>query len=148
IFGVLIVTGGRLADMFGRRRILFIGAAIFAFFSLLGGLAPNVGVLIACRALMGIGGAVMGPPLLGLIYAILPDSKAALAGGLVIGTAGLGNAAGPVLGGLLTESLSWRWILILNVPIAAVACAVTWRTVHVENPSDRTSIDYAGIATI
>jgi EmrB/QacA subfamily drug resistance transporter len=148
IFGVLIVTGGRLADMFGRRRCLFIGAAVFAAFSAIGGLAPNIGVLIACRALMGIGGALMWPAILGLVYAILPASRAGLAGGLVIGTAGLGNAAGPLLGGALTQALSWRWILFLNVPIALVACLVTWRTVHVAQQTDRDRIDYAGIATL
>lgn len=148
VFGVLIVSGGRLADMFGRRRVLFIGAAIFAFFSLLGGLAPNVGLLILCRALMGIGGALMWPAILGLIYEILPDDRAGLAGGLVIGTAGLGNAAGPLLGGFLTQEFSWRWILFLNVPIAAVACLVTWRTVPADHPTDRQRIDYAGIATL
>jgi EmrB/QacA subfamily drug resistance transporter len=148
IFGVLIITGGRLADMFGRRRILFIGAAIFAFFSFLGGLAPSVGVLIACRALMGIGGAMMWPAILGLVYAILPTARASLAGALVIGTAGVGNAAGPLLGGVLTQELSWRWILFLNLPIAAVACLVTWRTVHVANPAERNRIDYVGIACL
>jgi EmrB/QacA subfamily drug resistance transporter len=148
IFGVLIVTGGRLADMFGRRRILFIGAAIFALFSVLGGLAPNVGILIACRALMGIGGAMMWPAILGLVYAILPEDRASLGGALVIGTAGIGNAMGPMLGGALTDAFSWRWILFLNLPIAGIACLVTWRTVHVPNPTDRSRIDYGGIATI
>lgn len=148
VFGVLIVTGGRLADMFGRRRILFLGAGIFAFFSFLGALAPTPGLLIASRALMGIGGALMWPAILGLIYAILPESKASLAGALVIGTAGIGNAAGPMLGGFLTDALSWRWILFLNVPIAAVAVLVTWRTVHVPNPESRNRIDYLGIVTI
>jgi EmrB/QacA subfamily drug resistance transporter len=148
IFGVLIVTGGRLADMFGRRRILFIGAAIFAVFSVLGGLAPNVGILIACRALMGIGGAMMWPAILGLVYAILPEDRASLGGALVIGTAGIGNAMGPLLGGALTDAFSWRWILFLNLPIALIACLVTWQTVHVPNPSDRSRIDYGGIATI
>src|SRR3954452_5323313 len=64
VFGVLIVTGGRLADMFGRRRIFFIGTAIFAVFSVIGGMAPGVGVLLACRALMGVGGAMMWPAIL------------------------------------------------------------------------------------
>ena len=148
IFGVLIVTGGRLADMFGRRRMLFVGAALFAGFSLLGGLAPNVGVLIAARALMGIGGALMWPAILGLVYAILPTAKAGLAGGLVIGTAGIGNAAGPLLGGLLAGSVGWRWILLLNVPIAATAVGVTWLTVRVPQDNQRDRVDYAGVATI
>jgi MFS family permease len=87
VFGVLIVTGGRLADIFGRRRIFFLGAGLFAVFSVIGGLAPSVGVLLACRGLMGVGGAMMWPAILGVTYAILPQSKAGLAGGLVLGAA-------------------------------------------------------------
>ncbi len=127
IFGVLIVTGGRLADMFGRKRLFFIGAAIFALFSVLGGAAQDEIWLIVCRALMGIGGAIMWPAALGMTYDTLPEDKAGLAGGLIIGVAGFGNAAGPLLGGALTEALSWRAILYLNLPIAAIACFATWR---------------------
>ena len=76
VFGVLIVTGGRLADLYGRKRMFMIGATIFAVFSLIGGLMPTVELLIAGRALMGIGGAMMWPAILGMTYAILPDSKA------------------------------------------------------------------------
>ncbi len=148
VFGVLIVTGGRLADMLGRRRMLLVGAGIFGVFSLLGGAAPTIGVLLLARGLQGIGAALMWPATLGLLYAILPDSKADLAGGLVIGIAGLGNAAGPLVGGVLTQSLSWRWILLLNVPIAAVTCLVTLRTVPADRPTERGAVDYAGIAAI
>ncbi len=92
VFGVLIVTGGRLADMFGRRHAFFIGSAIFATFSVLGGLAPNVWILLACRFVMGMGGALMWPAVLGMTFSLLPRSKAGLAGGLVMGSAGFGNA--------------------------------------------------------
>ncbi len=148
IFGVFIVTGGRLADMFGRRRTLFIGAAIFVAFSTVGAAAPGIGVLIAARAAMGIGGALMWPAILGLVYAVLPERKAGFAGGLVIGVAGLGNAAGPLLGGALAGSVGWRWILILNIPIAGIATFVTWRLVHVAQDTDRARMDYLGIATL
>ena len=144
IFGVMIVPGGRLADMFGRLRILFIGAGIFAVFSLLGGFAPDVYTLIAARGLQGVGGALMWPAILGLIYQILPAAKAGLAGGLVIGVAGIGNATGPLLGGALTELASWRWILLINVPIALIAVLVTWRTVHVASPDQHGKVDYWG----
>jgi EmrB/QacA subfamily drug resistance transporter len=149
VFGVLIVTGGRLADMFGRRNIFFVGAAIFATFSLIGGLAPNIGVLLACRALMAVGGAMIWPAILGMTYAILPESKAGLAGGLILGAAGFGNAVGPMLGGFLTDSFSWRWVFFVNVPIAGFAALVTWRAVHVAEPvtTDR-RIDYRGIACL
>jgi EmrB/QacA subfamily drug resistance transporter len=148
-FGMVLVTGGRLADLFGRRRVFFIGTAMFAGFSLLGGLAPNTAWLIAMRVGMGIGGALMWPAILGMTYAALPPARAALAGGLILGAAGLGNAIGPLIGGVLTDELSWRWIFFLNVPIAAFAVAVTALKVHqpaVEAEAER--IDYAGIATL
>jgi EmrB/QacA subfamily drug resistance transporter len=148
VFGVLIVTGGRLADMFGRRRLFFIGAAIFAAFSVLGGAAQDELWLIACRALMGIGGALMWPAALGLTYEVLPKEKAGLAGGLIIGVAGFGNAAGPLLGGFLAETLSWRWILWVNLPIAALACFATWRAIPPSRPAQREEIDYPGIVAI
>jgi EmrB/QacA subfamily drug resistance transporter len=148
VFGVLIVTGGRLADMFGRRRLFFVGAAIFAGFSLLGGAAQSELWLILCRALMGIGGAMMWPAVLGMTYDALPEDKAGLAGGLIIGVAGFGNAAGPLLGGFLVDTLSWRWILFMNLPVAALACFATWRAIPPSRPAERERIDYPGIATI
>lgn len=149
VFGVLIVTGGRLADMLGRRRIFFIGAAIFAGFSVLGGAAPDDIWLIVCRALMGVGGAMMWPAVLGMTYDILPADRAALAGGIIIGSAGFGNAAGPLLGGVLTNVLSWRWILFVNLPIAALACLVTWRSVRESKGAGADEgVDVPGVATL
>jgi EmrB/QacA subfamily drug resistance transporter len=149
VFGVLIVTGGRLADMLGRRRIFFIGAAIFAAFSVLGGAAPGDIWLIVCRALMGVGGAMMWPAVLGMTYDILPADRAALAGGIIIGSAGFGNAAGPLLGGVLTDVLSWRWILFVNLPIAALACLVTWRSVRESKGAGADEgVDVPGVATL
>jgi EmrB/QacA subfamily drug resistance transporter len=148
-FGVLIVTGGRLADMFGRRNAFFLGTAIFASMSALGGAAQSEAWLIAARVLMGIGGALMWPAILGMTYELLPKEKAGLAGGIIIGAAGLGNAIGPLIGGILTQELSWRWIFFLNVPIAAFAVAVTWFLVHVKEPeTSERRIDYPGIAAI
>ena len=141
VFGVLIVTGGRLADMFGRRRIFFTGAATFAGFSLIGGFAPNAAVLLGCRFLMGIGGAMMWPAILGMTYSLLPREKAGLAGGVILGAAGFGNAVGPLLGGLLTDTLGWRWIFFVNLPVAAAAIAITMLVV----PRDVTEKDHGGI---
>ena len=121
IFGVFIVTGGRLADLYGRRRMFLAGATIFAVFSLLAGIAPSAFLLIVARALMGVGGALMWPAVLAMTFTVLPKNRAALASGIVLGAAGFGNATGPLLGGILTDALSWRWILFLNVPIALVA---------------------------
>jgi EmrB/QacA subfamily drug resistance transporter len=148
-FGVLIVTGGRLADMFGRRVSFFVGAGIFALMSAAGGAAPTETWLIATRALMGVGGALMWPAILGMTFAILPEDKAGLAGGLIIGAAGLGNAAGPLIGGVLTDLASWRWIFFLNVPIAAFAVAVVWSSVHLsETETSDYQLDYKGIGAI
>jgi EmrB/QacA subfamily drug resistance transporter len=149
VFGVLIITGGRLADQFGRRRVFMIGASIFAVFSLLGGLAPTIELLIACRALMAVGGAMVWPAVLGMTYAILPDERASLAGGLILGVAGLGNAVGPLLGGALTDGISWRWVFFLNLPIAAFAMLITRRNVPADpGTGAQSGIDYQGIATL
>jgi EmrB/QacA subfamily drug resistance transporter len=148
-FGVMIVTGGRLADMFGRRNAFFLGTAIFASMSALGGAAQSETWLILSRTVMGIGGALMWPAILGMTYALLPEDKAGLAGGIIIGTAGLGNAIGPLIGGVLTDALSWRWIFFLNVPVSAFAVLVTYRLVKVAEPdTGEQKIDYAGIATL
>jgi EmrB/QacA subfamily drug resistance transporter len=148
-FGVMIVTGGRLADMFGRRRAFFLGTAIFASMSALGGAGQTETWLIATRVVMGIGGALMWPAILGMTFELLPAEKAGLAGGIILGAAGLGNAIGPLIGGVLTDALSWRWIFFLNVPIAAFAVLVTYYLVKVKEPeAAEQRIDYPGIATI
>ena len=149
VFGVLIVSGGRLADMFGRRRIFFLGCIIFAVASVIGGFAPNVALLLTCRAVMGVAGAMMWPAILGMTYAILPHSKAGLAGGLILGAAGFGNAVGPLLGGFLTDVINWRWIFFLNLPIAVLAIVVTMRVVAKdEGSATEHRIDYAGIIAL
>jgi EmrB/QacA subfamily drug resistance transporter len=148
-FGVLIVTGGRLADMFGRRDAFFVGTAIFAAMSALGGAAQTETWLIVSRVLMGIGGALMWPAILGMTYELLPEDRAGLAGGIIIGAAGLGNALGPLVGGVLTDLLTWRWIFFLNVPIAVFAVLVTYYFVKVEEPeAGDQRIDYAGVTAL
>lgn len=148
-FGVLLVTGGRLADLFGRRRAFFVGSAIFASMSLAGGVAQSEAWLIAARVLMGIGGALMWPAILGMTYAAVPEERAGLAGGLILGAAGLGNALGPLLGGVFTDLLSWRWIFFFNLPVTAIACLVTWRQIHQPHPEEADRrIDYRGIVSL
>lgn len=149
VFGVLIVTGGRLADLFGRREAFFVGAGVFLVASLAAATAQSEAWLIGARAIMGVGGALMWPAVLGMTFALLPAEKAGLAGGLILGVAGVGNALGPLIGGALTEYASWRMILFLNVPIALVAIAAVYFLIHQPRPdsADR-KIDYAGIATV
>ncbi len=149
VFGVVIVTGGRLADMFGRRRIFLIGASIFAVFSVIGGLAPDVRLLLVCRGIMGIGGALMWPAVLGMTYEIVPDSRAGLAGGLVISAAGIGNAAGPLIGGALTDTLGWEWIFFINLPVALLGGIIVLMVVPRDKPTaPGERIDYGGTAAL
>lgn len=149
VFGVAIVTGGRLADMFGRRRAFFLGSAIFAVFSMIGGFAPNIWVLLGARFLMGIGGALMWPAILGMTFSLVPRSKAGLAGGLILGSAGSGNAFGPLLGGVLTDTVGWRWVFFLNLPIAIAGVLITYLVVAPDDrPKKQETIDYFGMAVL
>jgi MFS family permease len=149
VFGVLIVTGGRLADLLGRKRIFTFGAAIFGAFSLLCGVMPNVELLIACRALMGVGGALMWPAVLGLTYALLPADKKGMAGGMILGVAGFGNTVGPLLGGWLTDIATWRLVFFVNLPVTAFAMLVTQREVpESRGGGSEHGIDYPGIGLL
>lgn len=149
LFGVLIVTGGRLSDTLGRRRMFFVGIAIFGAFSALGALAWSSGVLIGARAAMAIGAALVWPSVVGLIFALVPAERAGLAGGLLIGVSGLGNSLGPMIGGLLTQEVSWRWIMLLNLPIAAAAVALVHHAIAPDAQSDvHERLDGLGVATL
>lgn len=148
VYGMVVVTGGRLADELGRRRLFFAGAVIFAAMSFLGGFAPNAYWLIVGRALMGIGAGLMLPSLSGMGYAVLPENRAELAGGIFVGAYGIGMAIGPLIGGALAQSLGWRWIQYLNLPIAAIVIFGVWRTIASEPGPARPKIDYPGIVTL
>ncbi|MCR9213435.1 MAG: MFS transporter [Proteobacteria bacterium] len=149
VFGIFIVTGGRLADMFGRRRVFFIGMTTFALFSLIGGLSEDIWVILIARAIMGIGGALMWPAILGITFSLLPEDRMSLGGSLIMGAAGFGNAAGPLLGGGLSEFLSWRWVFFMNIPVALVAMIVTYLVVQSDTPEDIDErVDYPGIVTL
>jgi EmrB/QacA subfamily drug resistance transporter len=144
-FAAFIVTGGRLADIFGRRRILYGGLAIFAAMSLLGSVALTDWWLVGARALQGVGGALIWPAAMGISFAVVPPSRRATAMGLIIGAAGLGTAIGPALGGLLTELVSWRLVLMLNVPVAAIAYAASRKVAEQRDEDASQRMDYAGI---
>lgn len=148
VYGMMIVTGGRLADELGRRRVFLTGAAIFAAASLLAALAPHAGWLIAARAAMGIGSGLMLPSITGMGYAVMPPERADLAGGLIVGAYGVGMAIGPMIGGGLTEFFGWRWTQWVNLPLAALVIIGVWRTVPVEPGDDHPGIDYPGIVTL
>lgn len=117
-FGGLLLLGGRTGDLFGRRRMFVIGVGLFALASLLGGLATNAGWLIAARAAQGVGGAIASPTALSLVAATFeegPQRNRAM--GVYAAMSGAGGAIGVLAGGILTDALSWRWVLYVNVPI-------------------------------
>jgi EmrB/QacA subfamily drug resistance transporter len=141
----LILLGGALGDRMGRRRIFVAGVVWFALASALCGLAPGIVVLIGARALQGIGGALLTPGSLAIIQATFAADDRPRAIGAWSGLGGVAGAVGPFLGGWIIGSVGWRWIFLLNLPLAAVVGAVTVR--HVPESRDPTShgrFDWAG----
>jgi EmrB/QacA subfamily drug resistance transporter len=117
MFAVFLLPGAALGDRFGRRRVFAVGMSIFTAASAVAALAPNVGALVAARAVQGLGGAIVMPLTLTLLASVVAPERRGVAFGLWGGMAGLGVALGPVIGGGITEYASWQWIFWINVPI-------------------------------
>ncbi|MGH3037209.1 MAG: MFS transporter [Gaiellaceae bacterium] len=124
-FAVLMLTGGKLADFFGRRRVFLIGLVIFTLASLACGLATSGGTLIGARTLQGVGAAIMLPATLSIISATFPPHQRGMAIGIWAGVSAMALAIGPLIGGLITEHIDWSWIFIVNVPIGVLGFAVS-----------------------
>ncbi|MFD5143118.1 MFS transporter [Streptomyces sp. NPDC058401] len=125
-FGGLMLLGGRAGDLFGRRRVFRFGIALFVLASVLGGLAPSAGLLIGARVLQGVGAAVAAPTALALIATNFPEGRERnRAMGTYAAMAGAGSTVGLILGGVLTEYLDWRWVLLVNIPIGIGVLAGT-----------------------
>lgn len=149
-FAGFLLLGGRAADLWGRRRLFLIGVALFSLTSLLGGLAQSGGQLIAARGLQGLGGAVLSPATLTILTTTFTDPRArARALGMWSAVAGAGGATGVLAGGVLTDLLSWRWILFINVPIGLLVLAVA-RLVVAESrgEGERPTLDWPGALTV
>jgi EmrB/QacA subfamily drug resistance transporter len=141
----LILIGGSLGDRFGRRRVFMVGVAWFAVASLLCGLAQSPPQLIAARALQGVGGALLTPGSLAILQATLQPSDRSRGIGTWSAYTGVAAAVGPLLGGWLIQTASWRWVFLLNVPLAVVVLVVTAR--HVPESGHRepgARFDFAG----
>ncbi|WP_052070061.1 MFS transporter [Streptacidiphilus albus] len=147
----LILLGGALGDRYGRRRVFLTGVVWFALASAACGLAPDVEVLVAARALQGVGGALLAPGSLALIQAIFREQDRPAAVGLWSGLGGVAGALGPLAGGWLVGGPGWRWVFLINLPLAAVVLAIALRQVpenRDESASGRFDLGGAGLAAL
>jgi EmrB/QacA subfamily drug resistance transporter len=146
-FAALMLIGGKLADAYGRRLIFVIGILIFTAASLWCGLADSGNMLIAARVLQGAGAALMNPATLSIIAATFPPKERGMAIGIWAGTAALALAIGPLLGGLLTEHLSWHWIFFVNIPVGAIAIAASFLFIKESRDETHVSLDLPGLGS-
>ncbi len=147
-FGGLLLLGGRIADFMGRKRIFMLGLLGFAVASALGGAAQNGPMLFAARALQGAFGALLAPASLSLLTVTFTEAKErARAFGVYGAIAGGGAAVGLILGGVLTQYLSWRWCLLVNVPVALIAVLAAWPLVRESRAHGDTRYDVPGALT-
>ena len=141
----LILLGGSLGDHYGRKRIYIIGTIIFGAASVWSGLAPNVTQLIIARGVQGVGAALLTPGSLAIISAAFPQSERGKAIGLWSGFTAITTAAGPVLGGFVTDALSWRWVFLMVVPLAVLVVLITWwRVPESRDDEVKGGLDYGG----
>jgi MFS family permease len=150
LFGGVLLLGGRLADILGRRRLFVAGLALFTISSLLDGLAWSEGSLIAFRALQGLGAALLSPAALSLLTTTFAEGRERnLALGIWGAVSGSGAAAGVLLGGALTSAFGWAWIFFVNVPAGALVLAVTpWLLRESKAELDHRNFDVAGAVSI
>jgi EmrB/QacA subfamily drug resistance transporter len=147
--GAFMAPAGRIGDIFGRRRTLLVGIALFGIASVFCAIAPSATVVIIFRAAQGLAAALIFPVSVSILTNTLPAEKASHAIGVAYGIAGLGNAAGPLVGGLLTQTLGWRAVFWLLVPLAAAAFVIGMKSIP--ETSDETvprRVDLSGLALI
>jgi EmrB/QacA subfamily drug resistance transporter len=138
IFGGFLLLGGRAGDLFGRRKLFLAGVSLFTFASLLDGLATSPGFLVGARALQGLGAALVAPAALSIITTTVPEGPdRAKALGAFAAISGGGGAVGLLLGGLLTDALSWEWVFFVNVPVGLITLALALRFVPESRAEDR-----------
>jgi EmrB/QacA subfamily drug resistance transporter len=146
-FAVFLLTGAALGDRFGRRRMFGIGLTIFTLASAMAALAPSIDVLVAARAIQGIGGAIIAPLTLTILSAAVPAEKRGLALGAWGGVGGLAVALGPLVGGAVVSGLSWHWIFWINVPLGIVLIPLALRRLD-ETYGPRAKLDLQGLGLV
>ena len=135
-FGGLLLLGGKLADRFGRKRVLLFGLGVFLLASLAGGFAQVPGQLVAARAAQGVGAAALAPAALALLSSTFPVGRARVkAFGVWAATNAAGGALGVLIGGVLTQYAGWQWVMFVSAPMAAVALALAWRGIVADRPA-------------
>jgi EmrB/QacA subfamily drug resistance transporter len=147
-FASLLLTGGKLGDLLGRRKIFLVGIAIFTLSSLLCGLSSSAGELIAARAVQGVGAALMMPATLSIISATFAARERGMAIGIWAGVSAMALAIGPLAGGLITEHISWNWIFFVNVPIGVLGLiAAVFVIPESRDTSHEQRLDVPGLVT-
>lgn len=145
MLGALILVGGAAGDRFGRRRMFVVGTAVFTAASVACAWAPDASALIAARAVQGVGGALLVPGSLAIISAAFPEHERGRAIGTWAGASALTTALGPVIGGWIVDTWSWRIIFLINVPIAVVTVVVSiWRVPESRDASNDAAVDWGG----
>src|ERR671914_1324440 len=148
VFGALLLLGGRVSDIIGQHRILVIGFAILTAASVLAGLAPNGTILIAARALQGIGAALIAPSALSIVMNLFTiPSERNKAMGFWGAAAPAGGTAGVFLGGIITAYVDWSWVFLINVPIGIAVLALTWMLIT-QGIRQKGRVDYLGAFSI
>jgi EmrB/QacA subfamily drug resistance transporter len=147
-FAALLITGGKLGDMYGRRRLFVIGLVIFTASSLACGLATSAGFLIGARAAQGVGAALMSPATLSIITATFPPKERGQAIGIWAGVSALALAIGPLVGGLIVENINWNWIFFVNVPVGVLGLVASQIFIkESRDTSHEQRLDLPGLAT-
>jgi EmrB/QacA subfamily drug resistance transporter len=147
-FGALMLTGGKLADLFGRRLMFVVGLAIFTLSSLACGLAGNATILIAARVVQGLGAALMNPSTLSIITVTFPPRQRGTAIGIWAGVSALALAIGPLVGGIITEHINWNWIFFINLPIGVIGIVAAFAFIdESRDTSAEQRPDLGGLAT-
>ena len=145
VYAVLLITAGRLGDLYGQRNLFAIGLAVFTVASALCGLALDANQLIAARIFQGVGGALLTPQTLAILTTLFPPERRGAAFGIWAGVAGLATLAGPTVGGAIVTYIDWRWIFFVNVPIGIAALVATFAIIPDVRPGRRHGWDIVGV---
>src|SRR5438094_5206883 len=145
MYAVLLITAGRLGDLFGPRQLFAVGLVVFTAASALCGLSQDANQLIAARVIQGVGAALLAPQTLTILMAIFPPARRGAAFGITGAVIGISTVAGPTLGGLIVTNADWRWIFFLNVPVGIIALVGTFLVIPDVRTGRQHRLDWIGV---